>query len=42
MFLEISSNYEDFLVSSIDRLDSLIDLDFQRTLDQSQANAFLS
>ena len=35
--LELSNTDEEFLISSIERLDSLIDLDFERVYDQSLA-----
>ena len=35
--LQISSSDEEFLVHSIERLDSLIDLDFERTWQNSEA-----
>ena len=35
--MQISASDEEFLVSSIERLDSLIDLDFERTFRASAA-----
>ena len=36
--LELSSFYEEFMVSSIDHLDTLVDISFERTWDQSAAS----